>query len=903
MASDAEFGAAILTISSPTITLQNIHNNSKEESDIILGLDVNGLRIKHLQHMKADLKSDESCFIRMKWKKYGSNNGYTYTDGPVEKDTIYRIDLPYEDGKRNYLEFQFQYKYFEQDEEWNDCQSQKYVRSDNFSASISKFYHGERKTSLGKRKHVENYNEMKRIKLLKLINDGRRELETMLKALEESKNHTHNDQKNQLLERLKITLRNGTDMDNNSDSGDLIKIIEQLNNKCSEVRAQFKKFDASEGLIWLCIPNYKSKDALPFALECVQEAHELQRITNANIITCGIDELRSRLETEQTNNRLKIKWIHFIGHGDAKLYGRQFELLLTNESGTNIVTSKRKTIVDCLKLYAPNAELISFNACTTLHFVADCTSGSNAIKYSWGWATPCVGNVAKIYSTTFFTNWKLVEKSIEDALACAKIAVETVEHKIGKDETNNITISEPKFAWGDPSTETTLNKSRCVTVGIPVFLERDWQDKKPHELPPYLKTWSNEIHKTKFNELLQYVCSNDEKKICTVTGVRACGGAGKTVLCLQLARHPLVYSTFKHGVVYIKAGQEATSLEILRSFFLQLKDEKKLFVLNAIDEKDFKDSKIIKDDTWFESKLNKYLQSKTLHMLVIIDDIWSKKCFIKLSSVLQANATKSRIVMSTRNSKLLDGKDKKEVCLDFLKENEAIAFLKDQVKADGWNQQWDDGDLLHQIYEKTSGLVLFLSSIAGKLDFGDAGILNRILKSLEKDLEDVYDEAFSDVIEHYGKTGIQCLAMTVDWLDNGTERGKKLQTQYIMLGIYPEDTQIPYESLKILWELDDVGDVIDIIHKLSRQSLLVDNRDEKYVTMHNLQCRYVIERLKKGKDGVKIDNAQCNVAKFLSKFPRVGWSTAKNINFSYKKLTDADVLAVGELLKTNKTLT
>ena len=56
------------------------------------------------------------------------------------------------------------------------------------------------------------------------------------------------DQKSQLLESLKSTLRSGTDMDNNSDSGDLIKIIEQLNNEYDEVRALFKEFDESEGL-------------------------------------------------------------------------------------------------------------------------------------------------------------------------------------------------------------------------------------------------------------------------------------------------------------------------------------------------------------------------------------------------------------------------------------------------------------------------------------------------------------------------------------------------------------------------------------------------------------------------------------------------------------------------------
>ena len=188
--------------------------------------------------------------------------------------------------------------------------------------------------------------------------------------------------------------------------------------------------------------------------------------------------------------------------------------------------------------------------------------------------------------------------------------------------------------------------------------------------------------------------------------------------------------------------------------------------------------------------------------------------------------------------------------LRFFTKNEAIAFLKDQAN-DGWNPAWDNEDDLNEIYKKTSGLVLFLSEIAAKLDVTDEGIVRRILKSLNEELEDAYDDAFSDVIEHYGKSGIKCLAMSVDWLNNDTLTWEKLQEQYIMLGIYPEDAQIPYESLKILWKLNDEDDVINIIHKLSRQSLLVDDRNKKYLTMHNLQCRYVIERLKGERMGLK----------------------------------------------------
>ena len=75
------------------------------------------------------------------------------------------------------------------------------------------------------------------------------------------------------------------------------------------------------------------------------------------------------------------------------------------------------------------------------------------------------------------------------------------------------------------------------------------------------------------------------------------------------------------------------------------------------------------DETWYSEKLNKYLSGRVLNVLVIIDDVWSKS-FINLSIIMQSKAPNSRIVISTRNSKLLDGKDKEEICLDFLQKNE-----------------------------------------------------------------------------------------------------------------------------------------------------------------------------------------------------------------------------------------
>ena len=194
-----------------------------------------------------------------------------------------------------------------------------------------------------------------------------------------------------------------------------------------------------------------SKNELKFALTCVHEANAIQKITNANIVTCTLNEFRKRLENEEIVKRNKIKWIHFIGHGDAEIYSRQLPLLLVDESGKNIGSSNHSTIVDCLKYYAPNAELISLNACSTSVIAGDLTSGEKAIDHSWAWATPCAGDAAQMFGITFFTHWKLGEKSIVDAQKCAELAVESFERPVERDRSNGMTISEPKYMWGNPT--------------------------------------------------------------------------------------------------------------------------------------------------------------------------------------------------------------------------------------------------------------------------------------------------------------------------------------------------------------------------------------------------------------------------------------------------------------------
>ena len=69
-----------------------------------------------------------------------------------------------------------------------------------------------------------------------------------------------------------------------------------------------------------------------------------------------------------------------------------------------------------------------------------------------------------MFAITFFTHWKLGEKSIVDAHKCAKLAVESFERPVERDRSNGMTISEAKYMFGNPTISHKKTLSRVVLV-------------------------------------------------------------------------------------------------------------------------------------------------------------------------------------------------------------------------------------------------------------------------------------------------------------------------------------------------------------------------------------------------------------------------------------------------------
>ena len=233
------------------------------------------------------------------------------------------------------------------------------------------------------------------------------------------------------------------------------------------------------------------------------------------------------------------------------------------------------------------------------------------------------------------------------------------------------------------------------------------------------------------------------------------------------------------------------------------------------------------------SSLRADLIEKSLNVLVVVDDVWST-CFYSVVQLLTSVAPRSRILMSTRSAKVLEGRDYKQFDLNVLSPARALEFLKQQAN-DGWNDSWSEEDAI-AIVKKTGGLVLFLSLLAKKLKKNDATLLGRMKRELEREdktLDKRYRGVFGETYDAYGASGIDCLRLSVDMIAN-----EALRQQYVMLGVFPVNVDVPMSVLGKLWELkDDEDEVALIVDELERESLLT--RSGAGIVLHSLQHAYV----------------------------------------------------------------
>eukprot|EP00946_MAST-07B_sp_MAST-7B-sp1_P002282 g2282.t1 len=297
--------------------------------------------------------------------------------------------------------------------------------------------------------------------------------------------------------------------------------------------------------------------------------------------------------------------------------------------------------------------------------------------------------------------------------------------------------------------------------------------------------------------------SLDEGGAVGLVGIKGQGGVGKSEALKWLARHQDVQSKF--DVTWVQAGQKERVRDLLHQLArhtLQIDFD------NSVDVDDAK------------RYLHERIVARTTNadvgkrLLVIIDDIWKPEQISVLRNVMKPamETADCQVVMlfsSRKRSVLPEGT--RIYPVETFSPDTSCALLVAHAKRTGREET------LNKIAELCGHIPIALK-VVGKMGGKKkwSVVLRKLERNAAKEIEitDRDDGGYGKVVAAF------TAGLDPEWLGEGGEEGRELYEKYLMLSVFPEDTEVHVEALRVLWGEVDEGDTEEWLEKLENASLL-----------------------------------------------------------------------------------
>ena len=328
-------------------------------------------------------------------------------------------------------------------------------------------------------------------------------------------------------------------------------------------------------------------------------------------------------------------------------------------------------------------------------------------------------------------------------------------------------------------------------------------------------------------------------------GLQGMGGIGKSVLAAALARDEHILAAFPDGVIWITLGQrpdlQNRQLQLLR--FL---------------EKDHRDISDVEDGLG-----SLRLLTRDISCLIILDDIWDMG-HVWAFDALGPNC---RLLITTRNLKIVNDLKAKEYRLDVLSEPDSLQLL---ALSSGLNLK-DLDSKAREVAVECDNLPLALAMVGSMakaaLAKGRSEPWEHILHRLRSaDL----DKIKADFPHYrYYPNLMRAIEVSVESLE------PEEQKRYLEMAVFPEDTEIPEAALQLLWGLDE-DDTQELADHFADCSLARLNAGR--LSLHDLQHDFAVKR---AGDPVALHGKLVDAYK--KKCPD-GWHTGPNDGYFFQHL-------------------
>ncbi|MDX2138686.1 MAG: NB-ARC domain-containing protein [Chloroflexota bacterium] len=292
-----------------------------------------------------------------------------------------------------------------------------------------------------------------------------------------------------------------------------------------------------------------------------------------------------------------------------------------------------------------------------------------------------------------------------------------------------------------------------------------------------------------------------------IIGMHGMGGVGKSVLSAAISRDYFVRRTFKDGIFWLTFGSEPSLPQIWVRFRSWLGGGTAPFA----DERDAQD----------------YFQQITSEQecLVILDDVWRSehaRAFLHLGD-------RCRLLVASRNTRILDELDAHSIALKLLSDNEARQLLSKCSDTSIESLPTPANDIL----KLCGNLPLALAMIGSMVRRKPTQYWQDRLEELrESDLEEIaarfpeypYPNLFS--------------ALEISIRDLERDLGGEAKDRYIDFAIFPDDVSIPESVPLTFWKPLKGKAIRTLLEKLVERSLLKRNDDNSF-SIHDLQLMYL----------------------------------------------------------------
>ncbi len=340
--------------------------------------------------------------------------------------------------------------------------------------------------------------------------------------------------------------------------------------------------------------------------------------------------------------------------------------------------------------------------------------------------------------------------------------------------------------------------TRCQTPRVPFMVD---------DLPEFFVS-----RPVEFELLIHQLLDMDKERPLAITAaLRGAGGYGKTTLAKAICHDERIQNSFDDGILWVTLGENPRDITA--------KVQDLIYILSG-NRPGFSD--IQAASSWLAELL------ADRDILIIIDDVWNRA---HLNPFLQGGNCCARLI-TTRNSDTLPPKSK-QVNLDAMKHGEASNLL-------GFDLPHDEADAINALSSRLGEWPLLLKLANAVLcervrnrgqSLADAiAYVNRVLDKRGLTAFDARNPA------NRNQAVSSTISVSLELLSN------QEQARFDELAIFPEDTDIPLETIEKLWQhagFDDV-DTESLCERLAQLSLLHNfDLNDRLILLHDVVRSYL----------------------------------------------------------------